>query len=77
MTNELAPAIPLNQIYPALDSNAFGPTKTHSFCEDGEFHFFSYHFQQITPVVKFSEEQSQTTPLNGSLAELLKSILLS
>jgi hypothetical protein len=68
MTNELAPAIPLDQIYPPLESNVFGPTKIRAFREDDEFRSFSYHFQQITPVVKLSEEHYQTTPSNGSLA---------
>jgi hypothetical protein len=68
MTNELAPAIPLNQIYPALECNVFGPTKIRWFRKDGEFRVFPYRFQQITRVVKFSEEHYQTTPSNGSLA---------
>jgi hypothetical protein len=68
MTNELAPAIPLDQIYPALESNVFGPTKIRAFCEDGEFRSFPYRFQQIIHVIKFSEEHYQITPSNGSLA---------
>jgi hypothetical protein len=68
MTNELAPAIALDQIYPALESNVFGPTKIRLFWEDGEFRSFPYRFQQITPVVKFSEDHYQTAPSNGSLA---------
>jgi hypothetical protein len=68
MTNELAPGIPLEQIYPALEYNMFGPTKIREFCEDDEFRFFLYLFQQITRVVKFSKEHNQTIPSNGSLA---------
>jgi hypothetical protein len=68
MTNERAPAIPLDQIYPALESNAFGPTKIRAFREDDEFRSFPYRFQQITDVVKFSEGHYQTTLSNGSLA---------
>jgi hypothetical protein len=68
MTNELAPAIPLDQIYPALESNVFGPTKIRAFGEDHEFRSFPYRFQQITAVVKFSEEHCQATPSNGSRA---------
>jgi hypothetical protein len=68
MTNELAPAIPLNQIYPALESNVFGPTKIPVVREDDEFRSFPYRFQQITCVVKLSKEYYQATPSNGSLA---------
>jgi hypothetical protein len=68
MTNELAPAIPLDQIYPKLESNVFGPTNIRAFREDDEFRSFPYRFQQITRVVKFSGEHCQTTPSNGSLA---------
>jgi hypothetical protein len=68
ITNELAPAIPLDQIYPALESNVFRPTKIRALCKDGEFRSFPYRFQQITCVVKFSEEHYQTTSSNGSLA---------
>jgi hypothetical protein len=68
MTNELAPAIPLDQIDPALESNVLGPTRIRAFREDDEFRSFPYHFQQITRVVKFSEEHYQTIPSNGSLA---------
>jgi hypothetical protein len=68
MTNELTPAIPLDQIYPALKFNVFVPTKICWFCKDGEFRAFPYRFQQITRVIKFSEEHYQTTPSNGSLA---------
>jgi hypothetical protein len=68
MTNDLAPAIPLDQIYPVLEFNVFGPTKIRVFCDDDEFRYFPYRFQQTTRVVKFSEEHYQTIPLNGSLA---------
>jgi hypothetical protein len=46
----------------------FKPTKIRAFCEDDEFRSFPYHFQQITRVVKSSEEYCQPTPSNGSLA---------
>jgi hypothetical protein len=68
MTSELAPAIRLDQIYPALESNVFGRIKIRAFCKDDEFRSFPYRFQQITCVVMFSKEHSQTTPSNGSLA---------
>jgi hypothetical protein len=68
MANELAPAIPLDQIYRALESNVFGPTNIRASREDDEFRSFAYRFQQITRVVKFSEGHYQTTPSNGSLA---------
>jgi hypothetical protein len=68
MTSKLAPAIPLDQIYPALESNVFGPTKIRAFREDDEFRSFPSRLQQITSVVKFSEEHYQTTPSQGSLA---------
>jgi hypothetical protein len=68
MMNKLAPAISLGQIYPALEFNVFGATTIRAFREDDEFRSFSYHFQQITRIVKFSEEHDQTTPLNSSLA---------
>jgi hypothetical protein len=67
MTSELASEIPLDQIYPALESNVFGPTKIRAFHQDDEFRSFPYRFQQITRVVKFSEGHYQTTPSNGSL----------
>jgi hypothetical protein len=68
MTNEPAPAIPLDQISPTLESNVFAPTNIRAFREDDEFRSFPYRFQQITRVVKFSERHYQTTPSNGSLA---------
>jgi hypothetical protein len=68
MTNELAPAIPLDQSYPELESNVFGPTKIRAFAEDDEFHSFPHRFQQITRILKFFEEQYQTAPSNSSLA---------
>jgi hypothetical protein len=67
MTNQLAPAIPLDQIYPALESNVFGPTNIRAFGQDDKFRSFPYRFQQITPVVKVSKEYYQTTPSNDSL----------
>jgi hypothetical protein len=67
MTKGHAPAIPLEQIYPALESNVFETIKIHAFREDDEFRSFTYRFQQITRV-KFSEKNYQTTPSNGSLA---------
>jgi hypothetical protein len=72
MTNELVPAIPLVQIYSALESNVFGPTKIRAFREDDEFRAFPYRFQQITRVVKLSEEHYQTTPSNRSLAQVFE-----
>jgi hypothetical protein len=45
----------------------FGPTKIRASHEDDEFRSFPYRFQQITHVVKFSEEHYQTTPPNGCL----------
>jgi hypothetical protein len=68
MTNKPAPAIPLDQIYPALESNVFGPTKIRAFREDNKFRSFPDRFQQITGVIKFSEEHYPITPSNGSLA---------
>jgi hypothetical protein len=67
MTNELAPAIPLDQIYPVLEFNVFGPTKIRAFRRDDRFRSFPCRFQQFTRVVKFSGEHYQTTPLNSSL----------
>jgi hypothetical protein len=72
MMNELAPAIPLDEIYPTLESNVFGPTKIRAFCEHDEFRYFPYRFQQITCVVKFSGEHYQTAPSNGSLARAVE-----
>jgi hypothetical protein len=72
ITNELAPAIPLDQIYPAFESNAFGPTKIRAFREGDEFRSFPNRFQQITRIVEFSEEHSQTTPSDGSLARVFE-----
>jgi DNA-binding transcriptional regulator YhcF (GntR family) len=72
MTNELAPAIPLDQIYPALEFNVLGPTKIRPFCQNDEFRSFPYPFQQITSVVKFSEDHYQTIPSNRSLARLFE-----
>jgi hypothetical protein len=68
MTNELAPAIPVDQIYPTLESNVSRPRKVRAFREDDEFRSFPYSFRQITRVVKFSEWHYQTTPSNISLA---------
>jgi hypothetical protein len=68
MTNELAPAILLDQIDPTLESNVFGLIKIRAFRDDDEFRSFPYRFQQIKCVIKFSEEHYQTIPSNGSLA---------
>jgi hypothetical protein len=68
MANELAPAIPLDQIYPALKSNVFGPIKSRAFGDDDEYGSFPCLLQQITRVAKFSEEHYQTMPSEGSLA---------
>jgi hypothetical protein len=77
MTNELALAIPLEQIDSALESHVLGPVKIRAFRKDDEFCSFQYRFQQITRVVKFFEEHCQATPSSGCLARVLKFILLS
>jgi hypothetical protein len=58
----------LDQIYPVLESDVFIQIKIRAFGENDELHSFPYRFQRITRVVKFSKEQYQTTPSNGSLA---------
>jgi hypothetical protein len=66
ITNKLAPTIPLDQIYPALDQCVW-TDKDSRVPWDDEFRSFPYRFQQITRVVKFSEEHYQMILLNGSL----------
>jgi hypothetical protein len=42
MTNKPAPAIPLKEIYLALEPHVLGPTKIRTFREDDKFRSFQY-----------------------------------
>jgi hypothetical protein len=70
MTNKPAPAIPLEELYPALEADVFGLTQIHASSEDDELRLFRSRFQQITHVVKFFEQHYQATPSNDSLARV-------
>jgi hypothetical protein len=67
MTIELAPAIPLEQLHPALESHVFGLTKIRAFRADEGFLAFQYRFQQISRVIRFFAEYNQVTRCDSFL----------